>query len=121
MNISFILGGILLGISILDKWDKQKDFFRKIEYKLLPYKTLIGGTMILLGITSTLSGSRCIIVNLISICAGILLSYSYLIKIESIKSYIIKLSDTISPFKAFLGIGLMVLGILRIFNIYILC
>jgi len=119
-HIVFILGGILLGINVLDNWDGQKDFFRKIEQKILPYNTVLGGILLISSVLNLVKGI-CLLQSIIGICAGLLLGYSYLIKIESIKPYIIKISKQLAPFKTIIGVGILAIGVLGLLGMRVLC
>lgn len=114
LTIANITGGILLGLATLDKWDGEKNYFNKIAAVLAPFQTIIGGTLIVLG-AIRLFGAGNVIFNIISILGGFLLLTHVIVKIKSIGSSAQRFSDTLSPFKAVIGIALIVIALLTIF------
>ncbi|WP_299102989.1 hypothetical protein [uncultured Winogradskyella sp.] len=112
LTIANISGGILLGLATLDKWDGESNFFNNIAGKLVPFQTVIGGALIILSIL-TFRGS--LLFSIVSILGGILLLTHVFSKVPSLETSLRKLSATLMPFKAVIGIALLVIGILRIF------
>lgn len=110
--IANISGGILLGLATLDKWDGERDFFNKIAGVLAPFQTVIGGALLVLPIVVFWSS---VLFNIASILGGILLLTHVFGKVPALESSLRKLSDKLMPFKAIIGIGLIVIGILGIF------
>lgn len=72
LTLANIAGGLLLGLTMLDKWDGKRDFFNKIASALEPFQTAIGGALFLLGLIRLL-GLGGWLANIISILGGILL------------------------------------------------
>lgn len=110
--IANISGGILLGLATLDKWDGERDFFNKIASFLAPFQTVIGGALVVLPILVFWNN---VLFNIASILGGILLLTHVFGKVPALESSLRKLSDKLMPFKAIIGIGLIVIGILGIF------
>jgi len=119
-NIACIASGILLGIETLDKWDGDKDFFVKAEKFLLPYNTSIGGTLLILSALNLLKGN-CLIYNILAIAGGLLLLTNILSKTPAIGDLLIKASKALLPFKAIIGIAIIVVGATGILGIKLLC
>ncbi len=119
-NIACIASGILLGIETLDKWDGDKDFFVKAEKFLLPYNTSIGGTLLILSALNLLKGN-CLIYNILAIAGGLLLLTNILSKTPVIGELLIKASKALLPFKAIIGIAIIVVGATGILDIKLLC
>ena len=119
-DIACITGGILLGIETLDKWDGAKDFFKKAESFLLPYNTIIGGALFISNIINIFN-QRCLIYNIIGIAAGLLLFTDVLKKIPTLGDLITKASAILLPFKAVLGIAILVIGIMGLFGLRLFC
>lgn len=113
VEITSIAGGILLGIETLDKWDGGKDFFKKAENFLLPYNTIIGGVLLIM---STLNILRpgCALFDAVGIAAGILLFTNMLAKIPVIGDLILKASKALLPFKAIIGVAILIIGVASI-------
>lgn len=101
-----ISGGILLGLATLDKWDGDANFFNKIAGVLAPFQTVIGGALLVLPIL------RFSLLGIISILGGILLLTHVFGKVPALETTLRKLSAKLMPFKAVIGIALLVLGIL---------
>lgn len=101
-----------MGLATLDKWDGERDFFNKIAGVLAPFQTVIGGALLVLPIVVFWSS---VLFNIASILGGILLLTHVFGKVPALESSLRKLSDKLMPFKAIIGIGLMVIGILGIF------
>ena len=68
--IASIAGGILLGLSTLDKWDGESNFFNKIADILAPFQTVIGGVLVVLAIL-TFRGN--VLFSIARILGGLLL------------------------------------------------
>jgi hypothetical protein len=111
-TIAKITGGVLLGLATLDKWDGESNFFNKIAGVLSPFQTVIGGALIVLAILTFRSN---IIFALISILGGILLLTHVFGKVPALEASLRKLSDKLMPFKAIIGIVLLVIGVLGLF------
>lgn len=112
LTIANITGGILLGLATLDKWDGESNFFNKIASALLPFQSVIGGALIVLPILVFWSGW---IFNILSILGGILLLTHMFSKVPSLEAGLRKLSAKLMPFKAVIGIILLIVGIIRLF------
>ena len=112
--IANITGGILLGLSTLDKWDGESDFFNKIAGVLAPFQTIIGGALVVIPILR-LIGGHFSLYGIISILGGVLLLTHVFGKAPAFENSLRKLSDKLMPFKAIIGIVLLVIGILAIF------
>ena len=112
LAIANISGGLLLGLATLDKWDGESNFFNKIAGVLAPFQTVIGGALIVLSIL-TFRGN--ILFSIASIVGGLLLLTHVFSKVPALESGLKKVSDTLMPFKAIIGIGLIVIGVLSIF------
>ena len=113
-DIANVSGGILLGLATLDKWDGESNFFNKIAGFLAPFQTIIGGVLLVLGTLRLFAGTS-ILFTVVSILGGILLLTHSLGKIPALGDVLKKLSDKLMPFKAIIGLGLIVVGILGIF------
>jgi cadmium resistance protein CadD (predicted permease) len=111
-SIATIAGGILLGITALDKLDGESDFFNNIAKKLMPFTVLIGGACLVLGILLLF---KHILYSATAIAAGLLLLTHVLSQIPSIGDSLVKASKSLMPFKVIIGIGLLILAILNIF------
>ena len=111
LTIANITGGILLGLATLDKWDGESNFFNKIASKLAPFQTIIGGALVVLPILIFRSH---LLFNIASILGGILLLTHVFGKVPALETSLRKLSATLMPFKAIIGIGLIVIGVLGI-------
>lgn len=112
LAIANISGGILLGLATLDKWDGESNFFNKIAGFLAPFQTAIGLGLIILAILEFWDG---LLFNVLSILGGILLLTHVFFKVPAMESGLRKLSDKLMPFKAVIGIALMVIGIIQLF------
>lgn len=108
-NIGNIAGGILLGLATLDKWDGEHNFFNKIAGVLAPFQTAIGGGLIVLSIMNF--G----LIRIASILGGILLLTHVLGKVPALGGTLQKLSKKLMPYKAIIGIALIVIGLMDIF------
>jgi len=111
-TIAKISGGILLGLATLDKWDGEANFFNKIANVLAPFQTVIGGALIVFAIMTFWSN---ILFTVLSLVAGLLLLTHVFGKVPSMEASLRKLSDKLMPFKAIIGIALLVVGILGLF------
>ncbi|WP_452601606.1 hypothetical protein [Pontimicrobium sp. MEBiC06410] len=114
LNIANVAGGILLGLATLDKWDGESNFFNKIAGVLAPFQTIIGGTLTILGIMRLLGGHG-ILFNIASILGGFLLLTHVIGKAPAFGDSLQKLSDKLMPFKAIIGIALIIIGLIGIF------
>jgi len=114
--IANISGGILLGLATLDKWDGESNFFNKIAGVLAPFQTIIGGALVVLGLLNIFKGGGMIgmLYNVASVLGGILLLTHSLGKVPAFGDSLKKLSDKLMPFKATIGIALLVIGVLGI-------
>lgn len=119
-SIAATASGLLLATSILDKWDGEKDFFNKIAAFLLPYNTIIGGVIFGLGILGIFN-KGCLIHDIVAIAAGLLLITDILAKAPLIGNLLVKASNALVPFKVVVGIAILVIGLTRLFGIYLLC
>lgn len=106
-----IAGGVLLAMSTLDKWDGDKDFFKKIGSYLTPYNTIIGGALVVIGIIYF--SHRGILPSLISIAAGLLLLINVLSKIPAIGEVLLKASKALVPFQVSIGLASLIIGALH--------
>jgi hypothetical protein len=113
-NLANISGGILLGLTLLDKWDGDKDYFNKIAKVLAPFQTAIGGVLIVLSLFFIIGGNS-ILLNIVSFLGGFLLLTHVLSKAPSLEDTLLKLSDKLMPFKAGIGVTLIVIGVLGLF------
>ena len=119
-NIACIASGILLGIETLDKWDGAKDYFKKAESFLLPYNTSIGGTLLVISLLSLFKG-RCLVTNLLALASGLLLLTNILYKAPVIGDLLVKASKILLPFKAIIGIAIIIIGATGLLGINLLC
>ena len=92
-QIASIAGGILLGIDTLDKWDAGADIFKKAEKFLMPYNTIIGGVLFILGIMNLLRPG-CLLGDIVGVAAGILLFTEILSKVPAIGDLLVCLLYT---------------------------
>ncbi len=115
LTIANIAGGLLLGLATLDKWDGEANFFNKIAGILAPFQTLIGGALVVLSLLRIFGGHNWLF-NIVSLLGGFLLLTHVIGKAPAFKESLQKLSDKLSPFKALIGIGLLVIGILNVLN-----
>jgi len=113
-NIANITGGILLGLALLDKWDGDKDYFNKMAKTLAPFQTIIGGALVVLSILFLVRGGGWIY-NITSLLGSFLLLTNTISKAPAFQDTLLKLSDKLMPFKAGIGIALIVIGILGLF------
>lgn len=120
-NIAATASGFLLATSILDKWDGDKDYFKKIANFLLPYNTIIGAVIFGLGILGIFTPGGCLIHDIIAVCAGLLLITNILGKAPVIGDLLVKASNALVPFKVVVGIAILVIGLTRFFGMYLLC
>jgi hypothetical protein len=112
LAIANMSGGILLGLATLDKWDGEYDFFNKIAGFLAPFDTIIGLGLIILAILEFWDG---LLFNIVSILGGILLLTHVFGKVPALETSLRKLSAKLMPFKAIIGIGLIVIGLVQLF------
>jgi len=113
-DIATISGGILLGLATLDKWDGESNFFNKIAGFLAPFQTAIGGVLLVLGLLRLFRGHN-LLFNIVSVLGGFLLLTHVLGKVPALGEALKKISGKLMPFKAIIGLGLIVVGILGIF------
>lgn len=111
-SIAKITGGLLLGLATLDKWDGESNFFNKIAGALAPFQTVIGGVLIVLAILTFRSS---ILFSILSILGGVLLLTHVFGKVPALETSLRKLSGKLMPFKAIIGIALLVIGVLGLF------
>jgi hypothetical protein len=109
LTIANIAGGLLLGLATLDKWDGESNFFNKIAGVLAPFQTIIGGALIVLPIL------KFSLLGLVSIVGGLLLLTHVFGKVPALEATLRKVSAKLMPFKAIIGIALLVLGVLSLF------
>tara|TARA_Y100000815_G_C13148046_1_gene426920 strand:+ start:251 stop:700 length:450 start_codon:yes stop_codon:yes gene_type:complete len=119
-DISNICAGILLGISVLDRWDGSSQIFTKAAGILAPFRTIIGCISLILGIIYIFR-PFCTLYDLIGILAGLTLLSGSLEKVPSIGDFLEKISNGLTPFKAAIGIAALVVGLLGLFNVAVLC
>lgn len=112
--IANISGGVLLGLATLDKWDGERNFFNKIAGVLAPFQTVIGGALVVIGLMRVFGGYN-ILSNVASVLGGFLLLTHVIGKAPAFGDSLKKISDKLMPFKAIIGIGLIVIGVLSIF------
>ncbi len=112
LTIASIAGGILLGLSTLDKWDGESNFFNKIADVLAPFQTVIGGVLVVLAIL-TFRGN--VLFSITRILGGLLLLTHVFGKVPALEASLRQLSAKLMPFKAIIGIGLIVIGVLGLF------
>lgn len=110
--VAKISGGILLGLATLDKWDGETNIFNKIAGVLAPFQTVIGGALVVLAILTFRSN---VLFNIASILGGLLLLTHVFGKVPALEDTLRKLSDKLMPFKAIIGIALLVMGVLGLF------
>jgi heme A synthase len=115
LTIANICGGLLLGLATLDKWDGERNFFNKIAGVLAPFQTVIGGALVVLSLIRIFGGHNCLF-NFISLLGGFLLLTHVIGKAPAFQESLRKLSDKLMPFKAIIGIVLLVIGILNLIN-----
>ncbi len=112
LTIASISGGLLLGLATLDKWDGESNFFNKIAGALAPFQTIIGGALVVLAILSFRSN---LLFSIIRILGGLLLLTHVFGKVPALETSLRQLSAKLMPFKAIIGIGLIVIGVLGLF------
>jgi len=117
--IANLSGGVLLGLATLDKWDGEKDYFNKIAKVLGPFQTIIGGVLLVVGLLNIFTtGAVGLIYNAISVVGGFLLLTHVFSKLPSLKDKLEKVSKTLMPFKAIIGIALLVIGVLGLLRMF---
>lgn len=114
LTIANIAGGLLLGLATLDKLDGERNFFNKIAGALAPFQTIIGGALVVLAFMR-LFGNGGKIVNIVSVIGGFLLLTHVIGKAPAFKNTLQKISDKLMPFKASIGIALIVIGLITLF------
>lgn len=119
-NLAAIAGGILLALTILDRWDGDKDFFKKAGNFLTPYKTFIGIILLAIGIVYLLK-SGCLIGDAIGISGGLLLLADMVEKVPGVGKYLDKASKALIPFEVAIGLALLVMGATNLIGLGLLC
>ncbi|WP_460218169.1 hypothetical protein [Psychroserpens sp. MEBiC05023] len=114
LTIANLSGGVLLGLATLDKWDGESNFFNKIAGVLAPFQTVIGAALVVISLMRIFGGHN-LLFNIISLLGGFLLLTHAIGKAPAFGDTLKKLSDKLMPFKAIIGIGLIVIGLLSIF------
>ena len=112
LTIANISGGILLALATLDKWDGESNFFNKIAGVLAPFQTVIGGALVVLSILKFRGN---VLFSIIGILGGILLLTHVFSKVPALETSLRQLSAKLMPFKAVIGIALLVIGIMGLF------
>ncbi len=112
LALANISGGILLGLATLDKWDGESNFFNKIAGVLAPFQTIIGVALIIL---SLMKFRYNVLFSVASILGGILLLTHVFGKVPALETSLRQLSAKLMPFKAIIGIALIVIGLLGLF------
>jgi len=116
LDIANISGGLLLGLATLDKWDGESNFFNKIAGVLAPFQTIIGGALVVLGLLNVFR-MHSLIFSIGSVIGGLLLLTHAFGKIPALETTLRKISDKLMPFKAIIGVALLITGVLRLFNV----
>lgn len=116
LNIANICAGLLLGASALDKLDGEQNFFNKIAGVLAPFNATIGGTCLALGLFYAFKPHN-LIFELVSIACGFVLLAASLSKVPALGGTLVKISNSLAPFKVIIGIAALAIGLLQIFNI----
>ena len=119
-DISNICAGILLGVSVLDRWDGSSRFFTKAAGILAPFSTIIGCISLILGVIYIFR-PFCTLYDLTGIIAGLTLLSGSLSKVPAIGDFLERMSNALIPFRAAIGIAALVVGILGLLNIAVLC
>ena len=114
LSIANIAGGLLLGLATLDKLDGERNFFNKIATTLAPFQTAIGGTLVVLALIR-IFGEGGLIFNIVSLIGGFLLLTHVIGKAPAFKDTLHKISNKLMPFKAVIGIALIVIGLITLF------
>lgn len=117
LDIANISGGLLLGLATLDKWDGESNFFNKIAGVLAPFQSVIGGALLVLGLLNLFRGHN-VLFSIGSAIGGLLLLTHAFGKVPALEKTLRSLSDKLSPFKAIIGVALLVMGLLSLFNIF---
>jgi len=115
LTIANICGGFLLGLATLDKWDGEHNFFNKIAGVLAPFQTVIGGVLVILSLMRIFGGHNWLF-NVVSLVGGFLLLTHVIGKAPAFGDTLKKLSDNLMPFKVLIGIALLVIGLINLFN-----
>ena len=119
-DISNICAGIVLGITVLDRWDGSNNFFTKIAQFLTPFAAVIGGISLILGVIF-LFRFGCALFDITGIVAGLTLLSGSLKNIPALGNGLEKVSAALLPFKAAIGIAALVVGIMGLINMHVLC
>lgn len=117
LDIANVTGGVLLGLATLDKWDGESNFFNKIAGVLAPFQTIIGLALLVLGLLNIFAG-KSLLFSIGSVLGGLLLLTHAFGKVPALESTLRKLSDKLLPFKAVIGVALLITGLLRLFGIF---
>ncbi len=112
LTIASISGGLLLGLATLDKWDGESNFFSKIAGILTPFQTIIGCALVVLAFITFRSS---FLFSIVRILGGLLLLTHVFGKVPALETSLRQLSAKLMPFKAIIGIGLIVIGVLGLF------
>lgn len=112
-NLANLAAGLLLGASALDKLDGDANFFHKIAHYLAPFNALIGGTCLALGVLNIFSSGNTIF-EIISIASGLLLLSTSLSKIPAIGDFLVRISNSLVPYKVITGIASLIGGLIGI-------
>jgi hypothetical protein len=110
--IASISGGLLLALATLNKWDGASNFFNKIADVLAPFQTIIGGGLIVLAF---LTFRNHMLFSITRILGGLLLLTHVFGKVPALEASLNQLSTKLMPFKAVIGICLIVIGVLGLF------
>ena len=117
LDIANISGGLLLGLATLDKWDGERNFFNKIAGVLAPFQSIIGGALLILGLMNVFGG-KSILFSIGSAIGGLLLLTHAFGKLPALEKTLRAISDKLSPFKAAIGVALLIMGLLSLFGIF---
>lgn len=116
LTIANICAGFLLGASALDKLDGEKNVFNKIALALAPFNAIIGGICLVLGLYYAFKPYH-LILDLVSIACGFILLTASLSKVPALGGTLVKISNSLMPFKVIIGISALIAGILSLLNI----
>lgn len=111
--IANITAGILLALELLDKWDGDSDFFKKISKTLEPFGSIIGTVLIILSLIMFFDEW---LFSVIGILGGILLIKALFAKMSSLQSGLNLIYSKLFPFKQIIGIILIIIGILGLLS-----
>ncbi|MAZ29503.1 MAG: hypothetical protein CL868_20815 [Cytophagaceae bacterium] len=119
-DLANICAGLILSISLLDRWDGEGNFFKKVSATLSPFAAIIGGICLVLGIVFLLR-PFCAFHDITGIVAGLTLLSGSLSSIPGVGNGLEKLSRSLNPYRAVIGMIALIVGILGLLNITILC